>query len=149
MSIKKRLSEIIIEVINDKKLSNAKIAKKLEVPTNMVDQHRRMARKPDSLFIGKFCEEYNVNPTWIISGEGERYLKKVVLDTAISPELAALETDVMTQVIQGVEEFLRDEEKELEPDIKARLISLLYEHFLKAKEKPNQKTIGNYLKLVA
>jgi len=86
----------------------------------------------------------NCTIDWLLTGED-----KMLLDTATSPEPAALETEVLAQVVEGVEEFLRDEKKELEPDIKARLISLLYEHFSKAKEEPNQKTIENYLKLVA
>jgi len=39
--------------------------------------------------------------------------------------------------------------QELEPDIKARLVSLLYERFVKTGEEPDQKTIVSYLKLVA
>ncbi len=79
MTIIERLSEVIIEVIKNYNLSNAKMAKKLNWNINAVDQHRRMARKPDALFIEIFCKAYGVNPSWIISGKPPRYTKQAVL----------------------------------------------------------------------
>ena len=43
---------------------------------------------------------------------------------------------MLRKVIKGVEEYLEKAEKELEPDIKARLVSLLYERFAKTGEEP-------------
>jgi len=99
---------------------------------------------PKGGYLISLSKALNCTIDWLLTGED-----KILPDTATSLESEALEIEVLTKVIEGVEEFLRDEEKELEPDIKARLISLLYEHFSKAKEEPNQKTIENYLKLVA
>jgi len=56
---------------------------------------------------------------------------------------------VLTKVIRGVEEYLQKAKKDLEPEAKGRLISLLYNYFIKTGEEPDQKTIVSYLKLVA
>ncbi len=71
------------------------------------------------------------------------------LDTSDQPVPLALDIEVLTKVIKGVEEYLRAGDKDLEPDKKGRLISLLYERFIKTGEEPDQKTIVSYLKLVA
>ncbi len=52
-------------------------------------------------------------------------------------------------MIKGVEDYLRAGDIEIEPDKKGRLISVLYERFIKTGEEPDQKTIVSYLKLVA
>ncbi|MBC8460209.1 MAG: hypothetical protein H8D67_19665 [Deltaproteobacteria bacterium] len=79
---------------------------------------------------------------WLITGNGDPYLQDGAIPTP-------LEIEVLTKVIKGVEGYLRKAKKELESDIKARLISLLYERFVKTGEEPDQKTIVSYLKLVA
>ena len=81
---------------------------------------------------------------WLLTGEvGKPH------DVATSSETVYLEIEVLTKVIKGVDESLWKGKKDLEPDIKARLVSLLYERFSKIGEEPDQKTIVSYLKLVA
>ncbi|MBC8433851.1 MAG: hypothetical protein H8D96_18220 [Desulfobacterales bacterium] len=71
------------------------------------------------------------------------------LDTSAQTVPASLEIEVLTKVIRGVEDYLQKGKNELKPDKKGRLISLLYERFIKTGEEPDQKTIVSYLKLVA
>ena len=79
-----------------------------------------------------------------MTGEGE-----MSLDASASTDPASLDIEVLTKVIKGVEGYLRVGDKALKPDKKGRLISLLYERFVKTGEEPDQKTIVSYLKLVA
>ncbi len=83
----------------------------------------------------------NVNKEWLITGEDPTIGK--------DKELVPLDIEVLTKVITGVEDYLREGDIEIEPDKKGRLISVLYERFIKTGEEPDQKTIVSYLKLVA
>lgn len=80
---------------------------------------------------------------WFLTSEGETFL-----DTSTSTEPLALDIEVLTKVIKGVEDYLQKGEKEVEPDKKGRLILLLYERFIKTGDEPDPKTIVIYLKLV-
>ncbi len=71
------------------------------------------------------------------------------IDVSAQSVPASLEIEVLTKVIKGVEGYLRKAKNEVEPDKKGRLISLLYERFIKTGEELDQKTIVSYLKLVA
>jgi hypothetical protein len=57
--------------------------------------------------------------------------------------------DLLAQVIEGVEDYLHDNKRALEPKLKAQLVSLLYEYFAKTGEKVDKKKVESYLKLVA
>ena len=70
------------------------------------------------------------------------------LDASASTDPVSLDIEVLTKVIRGVEDYLQKGKNELKPDKKGRLISLLYERFIKTGEEPDQKTIVSYLKLV-
>jgi hypothetical protein len=76
MTLKKRLSQIIIEVIKNENLSNVKMGKALGVDKNTIDAYRRMTRGSNTEFVAKFCEKYHVNPDWILFGKGNKYLKE-------------------------------------------------------------------------
>lgn len=65
------------------------------------------------------------------------------------PDTPAIDIETLAAVIKGVEDYLKDGKKELDPETKARLVSLIYERFAKTGEEPNQETIVSYLKLVA
>ena len=60
-----------------------------------------------------------------------------------------IDLEQLTDVIKGVEKYLKDKTKALAPEKKARLISLLYGHFAKTGEDVDLKTVVSYLKLVA
>jgi len=77
MSVKTRFSEVIIEVIEKYGLSNAKVGRKTGFQTNVIDEHRRGVRKnPDVELIREFCNKYNVNPNWVLLGNGDKYINK-------------------------------------------------------------------------
>lgn len=71
------------------------------------------------------------------------------LDASATTETLALDIEVLTKTIKGVEDYLRVGDKDLEPDKKGRLISLLCKRFAKTGDEPDQKTIVSYLKLAA
>ena len=62
---------------------------------------------------------------------------------------ADLDIEVLAEVLKGVDDYLKAGRKTLEPELKDRLVAILYERFAATGEPVNQKTIVSYLKLVA
>lgn len=80
MDLKSRVSSVIIEIIKQRNLSNIKVGRVLGVDKNTVDSYRRMVRTPSAGFVEKLCAEYDVNPSWIISGKGSKYHVQELVD---------------------------------------------------------------------
>ena len=55
----------------------------------------------------------------------------------------------MKQIIEGVENHLEAENLVLAPELKSRLIALLYDHYAETGEEVNKGKVARYLKLVA
>jgi len=76
MSLKSRVSEIIIEIIGRDQLSNVKMGAAMKVDKNTIDNYRQKISMPNIEFMARFCEEYNVNPNWVLFGNGDKYINK-------------------------------------------------------------------------
>lgn len=76
MTLKERIKWIIIDVIDRNNLSNIKLAEKLGCDKGTINNYRRQKSVPSADFIENFCEKFSVNPTWIITGQGEQYIKE-------------------------------------------------------------------------
>lgn len=87
-----------------------------------------------------------VDIEWILTGEEPSCPDS---DAHETEHAGRISTETLEGVIKGVEDYLRDAKKTLVPEIKAKLITLLYDHFTQTDAAPNQKTIVSYLKLVA
>jgi hypothetical protein len=112
-------------------------------PNNLNNKIRR--NSVDIKPIAKWAMNHRVNLHWLLTGEGDQSGE----DTEGEALSKDVDLEVMTGVIKGVEKYLQDQKKTLDPDKKARLISLLYDHFTKTGEAVNQKTVVSYLRLVA
>jgi len=140
----RNLVERLVKIVEEKAGGKHTVfAKNAGIPTSTFQGYIN-GRPPHAEHLIRIREKYNVNINWLLTGEGEMFL-----DTPTSSEPSCIDIEVITKVIKGVEEYLRKAKKELEPDIKARLVALLYERFAKTDEEPDQKTIVSYLKLVA
>ena len=90
-------------------------------------------------------EKYGISVEWIVTGRGS--MKGETTRTPrVKPPL--LDTDVLNQVIVGVEQALAEMGRVLKPEKKAELIILLYEHFV-TKDEVEEETIERWLKVVA
>ena len=126
------------------KVSQAYFSNKIGISASYLSAVLKNKRGPSAELVAGLYVHYRGYLQWLLTGEGEMFI-----DTSDQSVPASLEIEVLTKVVKGVEEYLEEAEKELEPDIKARLISLLYERFAKTGEEPDQKTVVSYLKLVA
>ena len=63
-------------------------------------------------------------------------------------ETSGIDLNTLIQIVEKVDEKLSSGEKSTPADKKARLISLLYAHFIETGKKVDAETIDHYLKLV-
>lgn len=93
--------------------------------------------------LAEWIMHYKVNLHWLLTGEGD--------PDGAGPETVQepMDLELLTEVVIGIERFLRSENLELDPKPKARLIVLLYDRFHSAKERPKKKVIQEYLKLAS
>jgi len=85
--------------------------------------------------------EFGVSLDWLLAGEEA---KPCIQDTRLPPPL---DTPLLAQVLLWVGSVLIETKIELEPDKKGRLVSLIYEHCIREKEKPNAVLIKRFLLL--
>lgn len=90
-------------------------------------------------------DKYGINIDWIVTGRGSMKGEATRAPRVKPPQL---DTDVLNQVIVGVEKALAGIRRVLKPEKKAELIILLYEHFV-AKDEVEEETIERWLKVVA
>ena len=117
--------------INFGEAKRVKLAKFLNVPyAELYIEHDQNRPKPDSLDSIR-QNAWKLKPDSKFEGYGP------------------LEIELLIGIIKGIEDYLSETDLVLDPDKKARLISLLYERFARTGEDLNQKTVVSYLKLVA
>ena len=89
-----------------------------KIHRNTYTNYERAKRLPDILFLLKFCDTLNLNPTWLLTGQGPMQMPD-------NP--AGVETKLLEKLIAKVEEHLDESDYVLSPAKKAEIISILYE----------------------
>lgn len=100
---------------------------------------------PSADILETIRQKYLINIDWLISGEGEMLLENQSAGTLP----ASVNAHLLQQILKGVEMGLARLKRTLDPDKKAQLVILLYEHYAKTGEAPEPKTVEKYLRLVA
>ncbi len=95
---------------------------------------------------------------WLLTGEGGELPPPGESYTIAAPARAsplvspfvygALDINVMTGIIEAVEQLLGQRKKKLKPVRKALLISLLYDHFQNTGQPPDQADLKEFLRRV-
>ena len=109
---------------------------------------RKDMNKPDKMTVRAICSKFNVTESWL-SEKHEDFRDQNVTDSLAKENKAAISVEVLFLVIKGVEDYLKASQKELPPEKKARLVALLYDHFVGTGRDVDQGTVVEYLKLVA
>ncbi len=104
-------------------------------------------RMPHASFLKSLSEVYNVNINWLLTGNGVMYMDDNL--PAVQPEKATIDSDLLIEVVSGVEKGLDEMALSLKPSKKAELIILLYNHFNVLGKKTDNKVVSQYLKLVS
>ncbi|WP_457681099.1 helix-turn-helix domain-containing protein [Thermovibrio sp.] len=71
-------------------LSQKEMAERLGVHLMTISRYERDAMKPSFRFLEKVRETFNVNPKWLLEGEGEMFLPKKTPKEAVRTELFGL-----------------------------------------------------------
>lgn len=78
--VKKRIGEVIDDLIFRNNLSNAKLAEIMKCSTSAIDQYRRKKTIPKSMFFNGLHDWFGVNILWLYYGVGDRYLGNGLLE---------------------------------------------------------------------
>jgi transcriptional regulator with XRE-family HTH domain len=157
------LSERLKKIVEDSRLSLPKFSGLMGVSKSTLINYRDGIRIPSADFLEKICTEFNVNPTWLLMGEGEPYkTESQAGEAGPQPEKGqvrehgeellkiapAIDAEALRKIIAGVEEGLARKCRVLNPDKKAELIALLYDHFAGRKSEVEDETVERFLRLV-
>jgi len=99
---------------------------------------------PPADILAALHEKYGINIHWLLTGIGS-------MNAAQGPEChttKAIESDILRQIIREVESGLVSKESVIDPDKKARLITLLYDYAIRTGQDVEKETIQKYLDLV-
>ncbi len=71
--IRARVGELLVDLIEKNGLSNKKLGEIMGCGRNTINNYRRLNTTPNSNFINKLAELFDVNLTWLYTGDGEMY----------------------------------------------------------------------------
>lgn len=138
------LGQRITEAREGAKLTQAELARRIGQSRSAINKWESGDTKNlklDNLF--KLAEKTGYSAKWIAVGEGTKREHKALTNGA-----GELNLPFLTMTIQTVERYLDEEELELEPEAKARLVTLLYE-ICADKGTVDRPVVAKYLRLVA
>jgi transcriptional regulator with XRE-family HTH domain len=129
MALSSKISARIKEVREKLGLSQTEAAKKIGVHVQTLSKYERGEQSPSSDTIVAFMENLDINPEWLLTGEGRMF------GALPDKELYGLDVGLMREIIERVEILFKKEHLKLSPKKKARLIVLLYEELLEDESK--------------
>jgi hypothetical protein len=87
-------------------------------------------------WIVEISDKYGISSDWLLYGEGPKYRSQArPISPRPSPAVAALDLDLIKEIVAIVEETLEMQDLHLPPKKKAELIALLYEEFAEEEER--------------
>lgn len=88
-------------------------------------------KKVPQRWLTKLAHDYNLNPNWILTGEGPIQIGEGNPPSSLSEDVKQFDVNLLKKVIEIVEKRLEGKEPALSLEKKAELISLLYEDVLR------------------
>lgn len=139
------LYERLVAVRGHLHLSQSEMAEKIGISLRAYQNYERGEREAPVILVRAFYERFNVSPIWLLTGQGN------MLEGNGSNE--RLDTGLLQQVIEAVENFSANLPRSISIDHKSQLIALLYEKSRLLSEvtgeKLNPTKLQSILKLVA
>jgi len=122
-------------------LDQGKFAKELGAGgRTTISQWERGISFPSANILKTIHEKFGIDINWLLTGEGDM--------EGDSPPAGTIDIDSLRQIISGVERGLAAKHRILDPEKKARLIALLYDHFVVKQSGIEEETVDKYLELV-
>ena len=136
----KNFSDRLQDIVKGKLGWNkTKFSKEVKIHLNSATNYLENGVVPEWDILIRICEKIGTTTDYMLKG--------VESELPREPEEPFIDFELLTEVITGIERFLRSEDLELDPKPKARLIVILYDRFHSAKERPKKRVIREYLKL--
>lgn len=134
--------KVVREELGD---SQAAFSRRIGIPLRTL-QNIEQAKtvRMDTNSLAKIAQT-GVNIEWFITGEGVPFGQPDRGERPVEPP-PPVDTDLLAQVIDGLERALKTQKLVMETDKKAELISLLYEYFLD-KDKVRPTVVERFLKI--
>ena len=123
-------------------LSQKKVSSLLGVGIATIQRWENNGTSPSAESLLNLSNILGVNACWLLTGEG------AAQQELLPDNQAEVDTDLLGQIIEGVEIYLNQENAELPAEKKAGLISLLYDRF-RAEGKIEKNLLNRFIKLVA
>lgn len=73
IDLKKRAKWAIVYIIKKEHLSNIKLGQKMGFAAGTINSYRRMTTVPSAEFMEIFCQQFEFNQAWFLSGIGEPF----------------------------------------------------------------------------
>ena len=90
MTINKRLREVRLQAANGEKMLQEEFASKIGLTMSTVSQMERGVKNPTNQTIELVCKTFDINRTWLETGEGPMKKEKPPLD-----EVAAIVSEIL------------------------------------------------------
>ena len=135
--IKSDLSSNIIKLLESEDGIQAKLSKSINKTSSYFSELKR----------GKPVNALHLTAVGIVCGP-QKVLELMSLDnTGVLPQ-NLIDQKALKTIITEVEKRLSDENKVLAPEMKAELITVLYEYCVDSGREVDDKMVGSYLRLV-
>lgn len=132
-------------VIQKSGFSIPDFAKKLGVVGSTLVNYRDGRTSPTIDLLMKICEEFSVNPAWLLLEEGS------MRPGDETPEPAAYVSPLDKELLQLILSTIKRRQAlrgtSMSPDKEAELISLLYDYYSQLKTKPDDQSVERFLRL--
>lgn len=124
---------------------DSEIAHLLDIRQSMISMWRKRGTIPYE-FLLHFCEQHNIDMVWLLTGEGPQYRGE-----SLSSASRHIDLDLMSEVIETVEDVFERDNLSLPPEKKARLVTLIYEEIAEdeTKKASMEQKVVKLLKLAS
>lgn len=112
--------------------SQQEFASRLGMHSNTLARYERGERAPDTNFVLLLMALEEVNPAWLLIGEGRERAR-------------SLDAELLGLVIERIEVFVKKEGLDVPPRRKAKLAVLLYEHIVARGGKADDDPFRRFL----
>ena len=137
MDIKERTKWIIYDVIKREKLSVDMLAVRLKCSVSLINNYKKTRNIPNAEFVANLFKEFDVNPNWILAGEGPKYLDK---DSHAGSATNVIPIDPdMGMAMEIVVEVEQEEGVEIPSPQREAVIRILYEEIIRSKSDSKAK----------
>lgn len=117
--------------------SQAQFAKLLQTKQSRISDFERHIMNPPGWVVTLLIQKLDINANWLIAGRGDMFIKQNNEGSNLT-DYNSFDNDCLQSVVIGVEEFLSENNKKLDPENKAELIAGLYEYFIEEANEERQ-----------